>query len=163
MCTRGQACTVSSSHHLCSEFLGVFIQIFLKIMSHMCRQRGFSAHPEPMWGEYSLLTLLGYMGENHPNKCNPDLSIGTSFLEWGLKAVQLQQQEGSGMMDDRGVLPVNMHLGFSLPLVWKAWSRDRISVFITVMLQFQENPPWDFYTCCLLLFLLCCIPHQSWL
>lgn len=45
----------------------------------------------------------------------------------------MQQQEGSGMMDDR-VLAVNMHLGFSLPLVWKAWSRDRISVFIVVML-----------------------------
>lgn len=32
------------------------------------------------------------------------------------------------MMDDREVLPVNMYLGLSLPLVWKAWSRDRISL-----------------------------------
>lgn len=37
-------------------------------------------------------------------------------------------------MDDREVLPVSMYLGLSLPLVWKAWSRDRISVFIAVML-----------------------------
>lgn len=41
-----------------------------QIMSQMCRQRGFSAHPEPMWREQSLLTLLGYMGENYPKKCN---------------------------------------------------------------------------------------------
>lgn len=38
------------------------------------------------------------------------------------------------MMDDREVLPVNMYLGLSLPLVWKAWSRDRISVFVAVVL-----------------------------
>lgn len=32
------------------------------------------------------------------------------------------------------VLLLNAHLGFSLPLVWKAWSRGGISVFIAVML-----------------------------
>lgn len=38
------------------------------------------------------------------------------------------------MMHDREILPVNMYLGLSLPLVWKVWSRDTISVFIAVVL-----------------------------
>jgi len=44
------------------------------------------------------------------------------------------------MMDDReasvlsSVLPLNTHLGFNLPLVWKAWSQGRISVFVAVTL-----------------------------
>lgn len=85
MCARGQACTVSSSHHLCGEFLGVFIQFLLKIMSQMCRKRIFS----PSWAHVEGILFsnpVGVHGWETPQLMQ-SCFIETSFFEWDFKAV----------------------------------------------------------------------------